>query len=59
IIKTEKIKPVKTIERSTFVSQSGPLTLSQMQNVAPKKFKHSRKKPNLSEIRNIIQSNKE
>lgn len=44
----------KTYEHKAFVPQDSPLTLSQMQHVAPKKFKHSRKRPDLGAVRNLI-----
>lgn len=44
----------KTYEHKAFVPQDSPLTLSQMQHVAPKKFKHSRKRPDLGAVRNLV-----
>ncbi len=46
----------KRVERKVFTSQEKPLTLSQLSNVAPKKFENSKKKAqiNLNEVRNMI-----
>ncbi len=49
----------KTIEHKAFVARENPLTLSQMRNVAPKKFKPSRRKPDLEEVRKLIKGSRE
>jgi CxxC-x17-CxxC domain-containing protein len=51
----------KKFERKAFVSQESPLTLSQMQHVAPKKFKQTRPKAqvNLDEVRKLIKENRD
>lgn len=46
--------PKKTFQHKAFIPRENPLTFSQMQHVAPKKFKHSRKAPDLGEVRKII-----
>ena len=53
-------KEEKRIERKTFISEDKPLTLSQLQYVAPKKFKQTHKKPevNLNELRKLINESK-
>jgi CxxC-x17-CxxC domain-containing protein len=47
------------IEQKAYISQENPLTLSQMQHVAPKKFKQARPKAqiNLDELRKLIKEN--
>jgi CxxC-x17-CxxC domain-containing protein len=47
----------KQIEAKAFVSRENPLTLNQIQYVAPKKFKNQRKRTevNLDEVRKMIQ----
>lgn len=55
---SEKI--AKEVEKKVFVSDEKPMTLSQLQYVAPKKFKPNHKKPsvNLDEVRKLINKNK-
>lgn len=59
-----RIKPSKTleksIERKAYVPAEGPMTLNQMQHVAPKKFKSNRPRAtvNLEEVRKLITKNK-
>jgi len=50
----------KTFERKAFVSKERPMALSQLQYVAPKKFKQTHKKPtvNLQELRELISDSK-
>jgi CxxC-x17-CxxC domain-containing protein len=50
----------KRIEPAIYAPSGVPVKLSQLQNVAPKKFKNLRKKPNvdLKEIRNLIEKNR-
>jgi CxxC-x17-CxxC domain-containing protein len=53
------LKPaVKNITPKTYASQEAPMSLSQMQYIAPKKFNSARQKPqvNLDEVRNLINS---
>ncbi len=49
---------VKNIIQKTYAPQEQPMSLSQMQYIAPKKFNSARQKPqvNLSEVRNLINS---
>lgn len=53
-------KTTKEVEKKFFVSDEKPMTLSQLQYVAPKKFKPNHKKPsvNLEEIRQLIGKSK-
>jgi CxxC-x17-CxxC domain-containing protein len=53
-------KTEKKFERVAYVSEDNPLTLSQMQHVAPKKFKQNRPKAqvNLDEVRKLIKENR-
>ncbi len=48
----------KSVERKTYAPQGNPMSLSQMQYIAPKKFNSQRQKPivNLSEVRDLINS---
>ncbi|MEI7890993.1 MAG: type IV secretion system DNA-binding domain-containing protein [bacterium] len=48
-------------EHKAFVSKDRPMSLSQMQHIAPKQFKPTRVRPqiNLSEVREMINKNKE
>ena len=59
---TDRSRPekTKTFERKSFVSQERPMALSQLQYVAPKKFKQNHKKPtvNLQELRDLINKSK-
>jgi hypothetical protein len=50
----------KNISRVTYSSSAQPVKLSQIQHVAPKKFKNLRKKPqiNLDEVRGLISKNR-
>lgn len=59
-VATAETRPManKTYEHKSFAPQDSPLTLSQMQHVAPKKFKHSRKQPDLGAVRNLIRREK-
>ena len=56
-----KQEDAKKIERKAFVSREKPLILSQLQYVAPKKFKHTRKKQpvDLEELRKLIKKSKD
>lgn len=56
--KEEYQKPEKQIERKAYVSTEKPLSLSQMQHIAPKAFKPERKRPhvNLDDVRNLIKN---
>ncbi|MFH0969138.1 MAG: CxxC-x17-CxxC domain-containing protein [Patescibacteria group bacterium] len=56
-----KPKEIKKVERKAFVSGEKPLALSQLQYVAPKKFKLTHKKPavNLEELRQLIKKSKD
>jgi len=58
--KEDKPKETKRFERKAFISGEKPLTLSQLQHVAPKKFKHTHKKQpvNLQELRELINKSK-
>ncbi len=58
--KEEKPKETRRFERKAFVSEEKPLTLSQLQHVAPKKFKYTHKKQpvNLQELRELINKSK-
>jgi len=51
-------KPEKQFEPKSFVSTEKPLSLSQMQHIAPKAFKPERKRPqvNLDDVRNLIKN---
>jgi len=51
-------KPEKQIERKAFVSTERPMSLSQMQHIAPKAFKPERKRPqvNLDDVRDLIKN---
>ncbi len=55
-----KFKNARKFERKAFVSGEKPLTLSQLQHVAPKKFRNTRKKQivNLEELRELINKSK-
>jgi CxxC-x17-CxxC domain-containing protein len=50
--------PQKTVSLKSYAPKDRPMTLSQLSNVAPKKFKSERKRPevNLSEVRNLIKN---
>lgn len=50
----------RRIEHKAYAPQDHPMTLSQLSNVAPKKFKPQRQRPqvNLDEVRNLINQNK-
>jgi CxxC-x17-CxxC domain-containing protein len=59
--RTEKViekipETEKRVERKIYSSAEKPMTLSQLQNVAPKKFTHQRKRPdvNLNDVRTMI-----
>jgi len=56
----EEPSETRKFERKAFVSAEKPLTLSQLQHVAPKKFKHTHKKAavNLEELRDLINKSK-
>jgi CxxC-x17-CxxC domain-containing protein len=49
-------KPKKHIEHKAYIPKERPMSLSQMQHIAPKKFKADRKRPNvnLDEVRKLI-----
>ncbi len=51
-----KFSEEKRVERKVFAPKEKPLTLSQLSNVAPKKFENGKKKTqiNLDEVRNMI-----
>ena len=51
----------KKVEYKAYVSQDRPISLSQMQHIAPKKFKPQRTRPtvNLDEVRKMIEENKQ
>ena len=52
-------KPEKRIEPKSYAPQEHPMSLSQMQHIAPKKFKpRQRASVNLDEVRNLINANK-
>ncbi|NTW27336.1 MAG: type IV secretion system DNA-binding domain-containing protein [Candidatus Moranbacteria bacterium] len=50
----------RKIEHKAYVSNDRPMSLSQMQHMAPKQFKPERKRPqiNLDEVRQLIDENK-
>jgi CxxC-x17-CxxC domain-containing protein len=50
----------KKVELKSFVAREDPLTLSQIQHMAPKKFKPVRQRPqvNLNEVRKLIEESK-
>lgn len=51
----EKARPSKTIAPKAFVSSEEPMSLSQLQHMAPKKFKPRQKQQvNLEEVRKLI-----
>ncbi|MCK9379352.1 MAG: type IV secretion system DNA-binding domain-containing protein [Candidatus Moranbacteria bacterium] len=56
----KNIDDQRIIERVTYKAPENPVKLSQLQHVAPKKFKNLRKKPNvdLKEIRDLINKNR-
>lgn len=58
--KAEFPRPEKKVEHKTYAPQENPMSLSQMQNIAPKKFKPQRLRPsiNRTEIRKIIEDNR-
>ena len=51
----------RNIQHKTYSPQERPMTLSQMQHIAPKKFNPNRQRPavNLDEVRNLIQNSKQ
>ncbi|MEI8343379.1 MAG: CxxC-x17-CxxC domain-containing protein [Candidatus Moraniibacteriota bacterium] len=51
----------RKVQQKTYSSQEKPMTLSQMQYIAPKKFNSQRQRPtvNLDEVRNLINSSKQ
>jgi CxxC-x17-CxxC domain-containing protein len=51
----------KRVEHKAYTPQDRPLSLSQMQNMAPKKFKPQRQRPNvnLDEVRKMIDQSKQ
>ena len=50
----------KKFEHKAYISKDRPMSLSQMQHIAPKKFKPQRQRPqiNLDEVRKMIDDNK-
>ena len=50
----------KNIQQKTYAPQGSPMSLSQMQYIAPKKFNSQRQRPNvnLDEVRNLINKTK-
>ena len=54
----EKENIEKVIQRKTYQSKERPMSLSQMQYIAPKKFKFERQKPDLKGILNLIKKSK-
>jgi len=54
----EKENIEKVIQRKTYQSKERPMSLSQMQYIAPKKFKFERQKPDLKDILNLIKKSK-
>ena len=50
------VKPERTIVPKSYEPQDRPMSLSQMQHIAPKKFKQERQRPNvnLDEVRSMI-----
>jgi CxxC-x17-CxxC domain-containing protein len=59
---TQASKPVeRKIEHKAYVSKDRPMSLSQMQHMAPKQFKPQRTRPqiNLDEVRKMIDENKQ
>jgi CxxC-x17-CxxC domain-containing protein len=59
-VKDNEPKNTKKFERKEFISKEKPMALSQLQYVAPKKFKQTHKKPpvNLEELRELINKSK-
>jgi CxxC-x17-CxxC domain-containing protein len=59
--KNKEPKETKRFERKAFISEEKPLTLSQLQYVAPKKFKHTRRKQtvDLEGLRKLIKKSKD
>jgi CxxC-x17-CxxC domain-containing protein len=53
--------PVKNIQQKAYAPQEHPMSLSQMQYIAPKKFSSNRQRPvvNLDEVRNLIDASKQ
>ena len=53
--------PVKNVQQKTYEPQEQPMSLSQMQYIAPKKFNSTRQRPvvNLDEVRNLINASKQ
>ncbi len=51
----------RKVQQKSYSSQEKPMTLSQMQYIAPKKFNSQRQRPtvNLDEVRNLINSSKQ
>ncbi|EKE19778.1 MAG: hypothetical protein ACD_8C00107G0005 [uncultured bacterium] len=51
-------QPEKRFEQKAYISKDRPMSLSQMQHIAPKKFRPERQRPqvNLDEVRNMINS---
>ena len=58
--RSEEQKQTKTIEKKVYLPQEAPLKLSQMQNMEPRKFSRSRKKPevDLAGVRGIIEKSR-
>ncbi len=58
--KIEKVPEKKRVELKAYSPKEQPMTLSQLQHIAPKKFER-RKKPevNLEEVRNLIKKNRD
>ncbi|MDD5396618.1 MAG: type IV secretion system DNA-binding domain-containing protein [Candidatus Moranbacteria bacterium] len=58
--KTSLQQPARKFEHKAYEPQDRPMSLSQMQHIAPKKFK-PRQRPNinLDEVRNLINANKQ
>ena len=53
-------KPERKVEYMAYAPKDRPMSLSQMQHIAPKKFKpRNRPNVNLDEVRNLINANKE
>ena len=57
--KVQPREPERKIEHKAYIPKEKPMSLSQMAHIAPKKFKPQRQKPDLGEIKKILNESKE
>ncbi len=62
VIVVKKVQPKtqeRKVEHKAYMPQDRPMSLSQMSHIAPKKFKPQKQKPDLGEIKKILDESKE